>query len=72
MSDFEGLHIDEIVDTNPMVDQGQFAEAQEALARLRQAGVAGPSYRIDSPYERGPVRQSESAVESEDNSGRSS
>lgn len=56
MSEFDShLDHDRLVEANPAVDRGQLAEAHELVAALRRAGVAAPSYRIDSPYERGAV-----------------
>lgn len=49
------VDLDEVVERNPRVDRTDLEEAQEALAALRRAGLTGPSYRIESPYERRPV-----------------
>ena len=52
-----------LAETNPLVDRDQLDEANQVVGRLRQAGIAPvPGYRIDSPYERGPVEQPRSAA----------
>jgi hypothetical protein len=51
-SDFELGSLDEVIEGNPLVNRGQLEQAQRALATLRQVGVPGPSYKIESPYER--------------------
>lgn len=63
MSDFELAPIEDLAKHNPMVNRGQFDQVHEALTALRQAGFAGPSYRIESPYERRSSNQLESSVE---------
>lgn len=50
------VDVDEIVRQNPAVDEGKLREAQHVLDRLRREGIAGPTYRIVSPYERRPRR----------------
>jgi hypothetical protein len=59
MSDFELAPIEDLAEHNPMVNRSQFDQVHDALMALRQAGFAGPSYRIESPYERGSGNQLE-------------
>jgi hypothetical protein len=66
MSGFEPPSYEELVEGNPMVDRGQLDEAHAVVGALRQAGLARPAYRIDSPYERGPVEQPVSITDAED------
>jgi hypothetical protein len=54
------VDLEDLLERNPDVDASQVREAQEALKELRREGVIGPSYNIDSPYERGPVAKPES------------
>jgi hypothetical protein len=46
---------EELVKSNPHVDAAQVREAQELIGELRHEGVVGPTYRIDSPYDRRPM-----------------
>lgn len=64
-SDFELGPLDEIIEGNPLVNQGQLEQAQRALATLRQAGISGPSYKIESPYERGRTAEPRAIIEDE-------
>ena len=57
MSDFDAPSHDEMIEGNPKVDRSQLEEANELVTALRRVGVGPPAYRIDSPYERGPVEQ---------------
>ena len=57
--------VDKMIGKNPRVDRTQLEEAQEALTALRRAGLTGPSYRIDSPYERGPTPAPATSAEDE-------
>ena len=50
--DFELGPLDEVIEGNPLVDRGQLERGQQAVSALRRAGLAGPSYGIESPYER--------------------
>jgi hypothetical protein len=52
--------LDELAEKNPAADGAQIREAQELLRELRRDGVTRPSYNIQSPYERRPVRKPES------------
>jgi hypothetical protein len=52
--------LDEAAKNNPKVDGDQIREAQELLREIRRDGGGGPTYNIDSPYERGPVGKPES------------
>lgn len=54
--------VDEMVKNNPQVDGGQIREAQELIEELRREGVQKPSYGIESPYERRPLRKPESGA----------
>ena len=64
MSDSE-LDLDELLETNPDVDRTDLSDGQEALTALRRAGVVGPSYRLDLPYERGPLEPEGISAEDE-------
>jgi hypothetical protein len=58
---------DALVEGNPKVDRKQLDEALRVVAKLRQAGLTTPpTYKIDSPYERGPVEQPHSRAEGDD------
>lgn len=70
MSDSE-VDLNELVARNAQVDPSQLDEAWEALATLRQAGLTGPSYRLDLPYERGPVEPETVLADDEIEDGRS-
>jgi hypothetical protein len=50
------VDVDEIVRQNPAVDEAKLRDARRVLDRLRREGIAGPTYRIVSPYERRPRR----------------
>jgi hypothetical protein len=50
--------LDDVVRRNPDVDADELREAWNILDRLRRDGVSGPTYRIVSPYERRPRRES--------------
>jgi hypothetical protein len=55
-----GPDVDEVAERNPAVDVDKLREAQQLIEELRERGVIGPSYDIASPYERRPVRSTES------------
>ncbi len=55
------LNVEELIKRNPNVDADKVREAQEVLRALRRGGVSGPTYEIDSPYQRGPISKPESA-----------
>lgn len=56
MSEFD-IDQDALVESNPLVDRGQLAEARELVDAMRRSGFAPTPYRIDSPYERRPVER---------------
>lgn len=62
-SDFELGPLDEVIQGNPLVNRGQLEQGQQAVTALRQAGIAGPSYRIESPYERSGTSKPRAIVE---------
>lgn len=67
MSDFDvNSRYEELVEGNPKVDRSRLEEAQEAVTKLRRAGLAPRRYEIDSPYERGPVEAPVSIAEDDD------
>jgi hypothetical protein len=68
MSDFESAaNPESLAEGNPMVDRGQLDEAHELVEKLRRSGLTpAPAYRIDSPYERGPVEQPRSIGEGDE------
>lgn len=54
--------LEDVIKKNPQVDGGKVREAQEAIEELRREGVLGPTYGITSPYERRPLRKTESSA----------
>lgn len=50
--------LDDVVRRNPDVDVDDLRDAWNILDQLRREGVSGPTYRIVSPYERRPKRES--------------
>jgi hypothetical protein len=67
-SDFELGPLDEVIGGNPLVNRDQLEQGQRAVAALRQAGVSGPSYKIESPYERTGTSEPRAIVEDEGSS----
>ena len=66
MSDFESRPVEELIESNPLVDGDQLEQARQALTALRRAGFSGPSYKIESPYERRGMSEPTSIVGDED------
>jgi len=50
MSDFD-LKIEDLIKANPQVDAEQLREASDALRELRDSGLEGPEYNIESAYD---------------------
>jgi hypothetical protein len=50
MSEFD-INLEDLIKANPNADAEQLREAREALRELRESGLEGPEYNIESAYD---------------------